>query len=565
VNRDVPRVIVTVLGAVPELRRMRPGIVDALPGFDIGRLDRLESYALALAHAQAEYLKAPATNPGPTELAREVRRWRDELLGVVQALAARGVIPKPSAGLVERRRAYGPLAVAVLALAEHLREHSAAIAGKTVLERSELDQATSAAQRLLGAMALPRRKPEKKAVAEERDRAFTLLIRAYADVRRAVRYLRWRERDADGVAPSLYRRGERQRSRPGLTGTTGSASTERSAEGGRGAQKKNTRQATRPWADRQDVHLGAMGRSDSKEPRDRNLPMANTQDSTQDNDSSPSSFRDAYESALAEIEAVPDSELVHISIDVTSAAVTVLGALPEIRALRGEIAENLTKFDLARFDRLESYTRALVHAQALYRSATTPKGSVTELAAELAATRDLLFSDASALARRGLIDPERLKEFKTSSGYREIAIDVLGLAALLREHWGRIEGKTAVTLADLDQAASSVEQMLVALGLREQAPSAVGEVVKNRQRAFTLFAGTYEDARRAVGYLRPSEVDAIAPSLYAGRAAKRKNPDETDPTPETAPLPSGGSGAASPSAAGSAPKVGLPVTSPFQD
>jgi hypothetical protein len=100
--------------------------------------------------------------------------------------------------------------VAVLALAEHLREHSAAISAKTVLERSELDQATDAAQRLLQAMALPRRTPEKKAVARERDRAFTLLVRAYAEVRRAVRHLRWRERDADRAAPSLYRRGERR-------------------------------------------------------------------------------------------------------------------------------------------------------------------------------------------------------------------------------------------------------------------------------------------------------------------------------------------------------------------
>ncbi|MBN1607666.1 MAG: hypothetical protein JW940_13600, partial [Polyangiaceae bacterium] len=512
VNRDVGRVVVKVLGAIPGLRKMRPAIVEALPRFDVGRFDRLESYALALAHAQAEYLKAPAINPGPRELAKEARRWRDELLMAVQCLVARGLVPKPSARILECRRAYGPLALAVLALAQLLEQHWPAICGRTALELSELDQASEAARRLLDAMALPRRRPEKRAAAEQRSRAFALLVRAYADARRAVRFVRWHDRDADGAAASLYGRGGRRRSRASV--------------GRRAIQKRITSQATRVSSDREHLQVSAIGPSAASNPQNRRPPMSTTQTRRENNDSSSSSFRDAYESALSEIQSVPDSELVHISIDLTSAAVTALGALPEIRALREEIAENLPKFDRVRFDQLETYTRALIHAQALYRSATTPSESLADLAAELTSTRDVFFSDASALARRGLISPERLKEFKASNGYREIAIDVLGLAALLREHWSCINGKTAATLADLDEAASSVEHMLVALGLREQAPSAIADVVKNRQRAFTLFVRTYDDARRAVAYLRPEEVDDIAPSLYAGRAARRKSSED---------------------------------------
>ncbi len=42
--------------------------------------------------------------------------------------------------------------------------------------------------------------------AEMRLRALTDLVRRYDEVRRMVTYLRWREGDADDIAPSLYAR-----------------------------------------------------------------------------------------------------------------------------------------------------------------------------------------------------------------------------------------------------------------------------------------------------------------------------------------------------------------------
>jgi len=43
-----------------------------------------------------------------------------------------------------------------------------------------------------------------------RDRAFTLFVRAYDEVRRGVTFLRWYEGDVDSYAPSLYARGPRR-------------------------------------------------------------------------------------------------------------------------------------------------------------------------------------------------------------------------------------------------------------------------------------------------------------------------------------------------------------------
>lgn len=62
---------------------------------------------------------------------------------------------------------------------------------------------------------------------------------------------------------------------------------------------------------------------------------------------------------------------------------------------------------------------------------------------------------------------------------------------------------------------------MAALGEREQAPGNSAAVLL-RQQAFTLFVNTYDQVRRAIGYLRWSTNDAetIAPSLWAGRGKR---------------------------------------------
>ncbi|WP_437980893.1 hypothetical protein [Sorangium sp. So ce117] len=47
--------------------------------------------------------------------------------------------------------------------------------------------------------------PGPTEAADRRARAFSLLVHAYDQTRRAVAYLRWDEEDADTIAPSLYK------------------------------------------------------------------------------------------------------------------------------------------------------------------------------------------------------------------------------------------------------------------------------------------------------------------------------------------------------------------------
>jgi hypothetical protein len=58
-------------------------------------------------------------------------------------------------------------------------------------------------------------------------------------------------------------------------------------------------------------------------------------------------YREAYQRALPAAQALPLGELITINIDVPTAVTTVVGKLPQIRALRGAIVDALPKFDFA--------------------------------------------------------------------------------------------------------------------------------------------------------------------------------------------------------------------------
>jgi hypothetical protein len=268
----------------------------------------------------------------------------------------------------------------------------------------------------------------------------------------------------------------------------------------------------------------------------------------------------AYQDLLSEIQAIPEDSLSPILIDIPTAVTTVLGALPRIRELRPEIEETLRKFDFAEFDKLEQYTLAVSHAHTLHRAAHGPKLPIARMGRELAVIRDLLLSDARSLAGHRLISSERFARCRATPGYRALAYDVLILVEVLKEAWAQVHDRTPVTLPELDSAAASAEKLLMAVGLKDQAVPTAAEATAMRRKAFALFLRVYARARAAVGYLRAEigDADEIAPSLYAGRA-KRKKAEADAPEGTPAPAePGTGSGPAPPVAPSSGSAVPVP-------
>lgn len=286
------------------------------------------------------------------------------------------------------------------------------------------------------------------------------------------------------------------------------------------------------------------------------------------------SYLASFERVEAEIRAVREDALQVINIDVPTAVTTVVGAMDEILALRDAMAK-LGDFDITLLDKLQDYAQACGHAHGLYRIAVGPKDPITKLGQEVTATRDLLFSDALALSKRGLLSENVVAPLRSPSGYRSIAYDTISLVALFRERAPALAGKTPVTAEELNKAVRTAEELLAALGEREQAPGNSAAAVLLRQQAFTLFVNTYDQVRRAIGYLRWSTNDAetIAPSLWAGRG-KRSTVEAdastaSDPTapatgsPATATPPGAAPATTTPTASAAPIGVGLPGASPF--
>jgi hypothetical protein len=133
--------------------------------------------------------------------------------------------------------------------------------------------------------------------------------------------------------------------------------------------------------------------------------------------------------------------------------------------------------------------------------------------------RERLLSDATALSKRGFLDGKRLGELKGGPGYLNIGSDLSVLAQMIRDRWSEVAGKCAVQVGELDAAEGLYQRINAALGDRSQQANVANKATEDRVRAYTLVLEAYDEARRAIQYLRWHEGDAekIAPSLYAGR------------------------------------------------
>jgi hypothetical protein len=282
-------------------------------------------------------------------------------------------------------------------------------------------------------------------------------------------------------------------------------------------------------------------------------------------------FEDAYVRLENELLALKPP-LAVVNVDPQSAVTTVIGAMPRIRSLRTRIADELPRFDLVRFDKLPDYCLAFGHSNARFFAASRPVAPVAALAEEGAKIRDVLITDAQALKKRGLFDDGRLSELKLTVGHRPISLHLLSIAQMFREQWPKIQGKTAVTLEELDHAEKIAGKLTLAVGEKEVAGTAPTESAINRQKAFTLFIAAYNDARRAAVYLYGDEADSFVPNLYPGRTTTRKRSEEEPEEPVTTPAqpPVGATPAQPPADAtpGLPPAtgrraVGMPDSDPF--
>jgi hypothetical protein len=251
--------------------------------------------------------------------------------------------------------------------------------------------------------------------------------------------------------------------------------------------------------------------------------------------------------ALAAVEhemaALSPSAIVAINLDIPRAVTVAVGALPNLRDLRPRFIAELPQHPIHTTDKLGTYALAAWYTHLCALPASKTESEFEALVAEATPLRDDLLVAAEALAHKNLLDPETVAGIRRGQGNLDKANDLVALAALFTQRWSHVHGKTTVAESDIERAAELGPLLLVALGAREQAGAGASKPTDRadqRARAYTLFVKAYEEARRAVAYLRwhEDDVDDIVPSLFASRKSPRKvKAPEPEAPPNDAPTP----------------------------
>jgi hypothetical protein len=250
---------------------------------------------------------------------------------------------------------------------------------------------------------------------------------------------------------------------------------------------------------------------------------------------------EAYDRVRPKLDAVDDNDLGRSRVNVALATLIMLGALPNLEALRQQI-EGLSGQAPDLIDHLREYTYALIHVQAMSVLTSENEAHTRTLATEAMPLRNRLLSAAELYVKYGIFDADQVAAIRSGSGLADAATDLLSLARLFRAHWSKLEGKTLVTTAEVDRAGTLGIELLGALGRRRvgsDGSRTPGDLERTRARLLHLFLQAYNQTQRAVVYLRWNEGDAdtVLPSIFQGRPRRRRDVDEA-PSEPPAPEPS---------------------------
>lgn len=281
-------------------------------------------------------------------------------------------------------------------------------------------------------------------------------------------------------------------------------------------------------------------------------------------DVAPLRLREAFDATSADRATLSEDDLFLVRVDVVAAVVTTLGCMPKIAPFRAMIASGIPMFDLSSFDKLEPYALALMQAQTNYAATAKPMEPIEPISKELVSLREVLLADVSALEARKLVDGRR-GELKGPVGYKSQASDVLLLVRVLRGAWPHIEGRSAVTKAELDHAELLADRMLTALGAREQGPKTAQAEADDRARAYTLFVQAHDQVRRVLSFLRWDEedLDELFPTVFGGKLKPEKKKAEQTATASTAAKPTSGEPGETAATAKPAAPTGMAGSEPF--
>lgn len=172
--------------------------------FDTKAFDQLRSTVWAAQFTQNE-LRSLSKPPEPiADLIERGRKLLDMLVPAASALVSGGLM-RAFASELKGSRSYQDLALDLQLLGRLFEQHWMRIEAKTHITRAEWDEAQALGVKLFEELQKrDRQTTERDAMALMRLKAKLLLVERYDEVRRVITFLRWKENDAEEIAPSLF-------------------------------------------------------------------------------------------------------------------------------------------------------------------------------------------------------------------------------------------------------------------------------------------------------------------------------------------------------------------------
>lgn len=212
VDIDIPIVAQVVLDRIPRILALRSAVASSLADFDMRAIDRLELYVRCMAYAHWLYQSTRVSFERLREWLEEWPAARDRLVAEASRLLSTHVLdrscfddcPNPKRCLdgmngAQRLCCLFNLNWRRIECSTSIRWEEIAHAEVVAELASIVEEYGDDLQHVESVLTL------------NRQRAFTLFLTNYDQVRRVMQFIRWGEGDADDIAPALRRQVTRRR------------------------------------------------------------------------------------------------------------------------------------------------------------------------------------------------------------------------------------------------------------------------------------------------------------------------------------------------------------------
>lgn len=251
------------------------------------------------------------------------------------------------------------------------------------------------------------------------------------------------------------------------------------------------------------------------------------------------------------------------SFDVNAACTRLLGALPQIQAMRPRIEETFRKFNWEAFDDFEGRLHAAHYCNGLWLSKTENKVNLVGLAAEVDGWIEKMRETCEALIPFGKVAPAQLDGIgNPNGGYNGKVNDASRLLNILQRLGQATLSRTMFDPSDLSAVEVALLSFQRAMGKKQVVPVEREEASLLRQQAITYLLESFDEALNAAMYLYGDQAGKqLVPSPYADRGARKSKPESEPSQPSTAPVNDG----PAQEAFVVANPTGLPLTNPFSE